>query len=963
MKLKRFVLFSVWIVLLGIACLFSAPTVNARSGIPDPTFNPGTGPNGTVYSVAVQPDGKVLLGGAFTSVNGVALRSIARLNADGSVDSSFNPGTGPNGNVNSVVLQPDGKILIGGAFQTVNGTTLNGVARLNANGSVDNSFNSGSGVFGTVYGLALQPDGNILICGGFLEYNFLSNIARLQSNGILDGGFSPGTDINNAVETLVLQPDGKIVIGGDFTTVPGQSRNRIARLNSSGSGDDSFDPGVGTSSSVKSMALQADAKIVLGGPILDAVNHVMVDRVARLNVDGSVDSTFNPGTIQNYQVYNLLVQTDGKILLGGDFLGVNRTAYSMVMRLNPNGSVDSSFSPGSSPNTDAVFAMAQQGDGKIIIGGAFSSINGTGCHNIARLLNDPATQSLLAPDPTQVVWLRSGAGPEISAVTFELSTNGGTLWSTLGNGTRVSGGWQLTGVNLPEDGLLRARGRTSNGNSGLIEQVQAIRPYQTIDAIKGGQVPGQTAGATFGTFTIPFSGPFLGTEVFGRLKFPAIFSADGNLLLAVSGSVPGLNGAIASKLRGPSGDAAVVTLKTGAGGITSPNSVVLLTGLSTGSPKVAAQTGTPNPGLPAGVTIRSFLAFDGNGTKTFFMANLQGTGVTSANSLALCTVLDNGNINLLARTGDMVNGKKISTIGTFLSSAGTAADGRWRADDTDFGVRLSFVDKSQSICLISATSTGPADWGILGATGAITSIPALNGMVVTGFGLPAFGPGTASELVYLAVGQGGVTSANNLLLLTGTGSSSVVLAQKGALAPDSTGASMPGVVFKTLADPAEGLAGAVAFQATLSGSNVSKSNNAGIWYSADGTTAKLLARTGNPAPGGGHWSGFKSMVLPHNALAGPLFLGTLQISAADAVTQSNNLGLWGVGSDGSLQLLLRSGQAAFVNNAPTTVKTFSVLLPLSGSPGVASGYDDSGNIAALVTFANNTQALLQIAIP
>jgi uncharacterized delta-60 repeat protein len=963
MKTQRRVLCSAGIALAALAIFFLGPPLLARTGTPDPTFNPGTGPNGPVFSVAAQPDGKILLGGTFTSVNGTAIRSIARLNADGSLDPSFNPGTGPNGTVYRVALQPDGKIIIGGAFQTVNGTTLNGVARLNADGSVDPGFNSGSGVFGTVYSLALQPDGYVLIGGGFMEFNFLFDMARLQPSGILDGGFNPGTDFNNAVEAIVLQPDGKIVVGGDFTTAPGQLRNRIARLNANGSGDDSFDPGAGTSSSVTTLALQGDGKVLLGGPILDAVNHVMVDRVARLNSDGSVDSTFAPGSIQNYQVYALMAQTDGKILLGGDFLGVNGVAYSLAMRLKTNGSVDASFNPGASPNTDGVFTLAQQADGKIIVGGAFTSINGVVRHNIARLLNDPATQILLIPDPTQVVWLRGGAGPEVSRVTFELSTNGGTHWSLLGSGTRTSGGWRLAGLSLPEQGLIRARGRTSNDNSGLIEQVQAISPYQSVAADKGGQVPGQPAGTTYGALGVPCTGAFVGTKVVGTAKVPAIFASDGSVLLAVSGTVPGLNGALATKLRGPSGDAAVVTLKTGTGGITSLNSTALVTGLSTKALQVAAQTGTPAPGLPAEVSIKSFLAFDGNGTDTFFTATLQGTSVSSQNSLALCATLGSGTVHILARKGDLVNGKQIATIGTFLSSPGTAADGRWRGDPTDFGVRLSFTDKSQAICLIPSTASGPADWSMLAATGTIATIPVLNGMVATGFGLPGFGNASAAELVKLAAGQGGATSANNIALVTGTVGGSVVLAQKGGSAPDAAGAPMPGVVFKTLCDPVAGQTPAVAFQATLSGTGITSKNNLGLWFSADGSTPKLLARTGAPAPGGGHWAGFKSMVLPHRAGAGPVFLGTLQASAADGVTASNNLGLWGVASNGTMQLLLRSGQPAFVDDAPTTVKTFTALVPVTSSLGTASGYDDSGNVAALVTFANGAQALIQVGLP
>jgi uncharacterized delta-60 repeat protein len=158
---------------------------------------------------------------------------IARLNADGSLDSSFNPGTGVwYGAVYSVALQPDGKVLIGGNFTSVNGTNRNRVARLNANGSLDSSFNPGTGVSGQVLSIALQSDGKVLIGGLFTSVNGTNrnNIARLNANGSLDGSFNPGTGANGPVGSIALQPDGKVFIGGDFTTVNGVVRPRVARL-------------------------------------------------------------------------------------------------------------------------------------------------------------------------------------------------------------------------------------------------------------------------------------------------------------------------------------------------------------------------------------------------------------------------------------------------------------------------------------------------------------------------------------------------------------------------------------------------------------------------------------------------------------------------------------------------------------------------------------------------------------
>jgi len=181
--------------------------------------------------MAVQPDGKILVGGYFTALQGANRNGIARLNANGSLDNSFNPGTGANA-VTSVALQPDGKVIIGGGFTTVNDTARSGIARLNADGSLDSSFNPGTGVNGTVYSVASQPDGKVLMGGSFTSVNGTNrpNIARLNAEGSLDSSFNPGTGPNAKVSSIALQPNGKVLIGGDFSTVNGVVRLQVARL-------------------------------------------------------------------------------------------------------------------------------------------------------------------------------------------------------------------------------------------------------------------------------------------------------------------------------------------------------------------------------------------------------------------------------------------------------------------------------------------------------------------------------------------------------------------------------------------------------------------------------------------------------------------------------------------------------------------------------------------------------------
>ena len=184
-------------------------------------------------ALVVQSDGKVVICGDFTTVNGAARNRIARLNSDGTLDFTFlATASGANFAVNAAAVQSDGKIVIGGRFSTINGTTRNHIARLNADGTLDASFlAAGSGVNGDVFALALQSDGKPVIGGFFTSVNGTSRngIARLNSDGTNDGSFlATGSGVNNSVFAVAIQPDGRIVIGGLFTNVNGTERNGAA---------------------------------------------------------------------------------------------------------------------------------------------------------------------------------------------------------------------------------------------------------------------------------------------------------------------------------------------------------------------------------------------------------------------------------------------------------------------------------------------------------------------------------------------------------------------------------------------------------------------------------------------------------------------------------------------------------------------------------------------------------------
>ena len=288
------------------------------NGQPDPAFTSAPGGDGTVNAIAVQADGKIVVGGTFTTFNGVLFRNLARLNPDGKSDATFVLGSGVDAQVNAVAIQSDGKILVGGAFQNFTGLARPYLLRLNSNGAIDATFSPG--LNGTVNTLAIQADGRIVIGGAFTTVGGTarSRIARLLASGASDSSFDPGAGANDEVVTLALQADGKILAGGDFTSFAGQSRTRVVRVLAIGAIDPAFSTAAAANATVLSVAVQSDASLMLGGSFT-LVNGVARNRLARLNADGTLDASFDPGTGANKDVRTLLPRSDGTLFLGGLF--------------------------------------------------------------------------------------------------------------------------------------------------------------------------------------------------------------------------------------------------------------------------------------------------------------------------------------------------------------------------------------------------------------------------------------------------------------------------------------------------------------------------------------------------------------------------------------------------------------------------------------------------------------------
>ncbi len=413
---------------LALLVISTAARVFAGAGGVDTTFNVTA--NNTVYSVLTQPDGKILIGGAFSSVTGATRNGLARLFPDGTLDTTFTNST--QGTIYAMLMQPDGKLLVGGSFFSFNQKNQN-VARLNVDGSVDGTF-SNSEPSSTVFALGLQSDGKVLIGGQFItvgnsNHNF---IARLNLNGTVDNTFNAGTISGNMVNAIQVQDDGNILIGGAFGsfTTYNLQRNNIARLMTNGIPDLTYQPTA--TSTIQSIFLQDDGKSVLGG-VFTSLNQNPRGHVGRLNMDGTLDSGFTAPIGANNTVYAVTEDPNGNIYVGGAISSYGGSPRQGVARLFSDGTLDSSFNTTTNPEAPLVRCLAIQADGKVLAGGAFNVFNSVPRTNLVRLYGDNY--------PAEIVAQPQGRNVAVGTnVTFSVEVS---------NPTEVSYQWFKDDVMIP----------------------------------------------------------------------------------------------------------------------------------------------------------------------------------------------------------------------------------------------------------------------------------------------------------------------------------------------------------------------------------------------------------------------------------------------------------------------------------------------------------------------------------
>ncbi len=445
-----------------------------RDGSLDTTFDPGLGPQngGGGLSLAVQPDGKILVGGLFTSFDGVARSRLVRLNTNGPVDLSFNyPTTAPVESVgpivalpggkilaldirpptsrlirlnadgtldlvvaadqgaNDLVVQPDGRVLIAGEFTRFNGTPRRNLARLNPDGSLDATFNANAAMLFNLVSpggdvpvnrVALQADGKIFFVEGNPLNNITDRLLRLNPDGSVDATFQPGQPRAPAALTAVRQPDGHIVIAGAFTFVNGVTRPGLARLNADGTLDSTFAPAVAPTDVIIGVGSLADGRIVVASGF-SGVGAPPRSSVTRYLANGALDPAFNV-TFNSGSVINaLLVLPDSHAVIAGEFLSVNGTARGNLAALQPDGSLDPAFA--SATINGPVRLLAPRTDGGFLAAGIFSTVAGQRRNNLAAFTGTGSLDATFAPsalstsDPIKAV----AATPEGGAVIAQLS--------------------------------------------------------------------------------------------------------------------------------------------------------------------------------------------------------------------------------------------------------------------------------------------------------------------------------------------------------------------------------------------------------------------------------------------------------------------------------------------------------------------------------------------------------------
>lgn len=404
-----------FLIVFANAVILTIGTV-AQPGMVDPLFRIndtglGDGANGNVNAAIFQANGSIVIGGEFAQFDGTPVGQFARLNSNGYLDPTFQTGTGFNGYVNSIIQLPNGKMIVGGGFTTYNSISCGSVVRLEADGNLDPTFNNSIATGASVQDMSMYPDGSILIAGDFdtIGGEPRSCLAKLTSDGNLDPALIPLLfNSFSWVEQASVMTDGRILATGTFFTYGGITARRVIILLSDGTIDPSFNPGTGVVGSIYSHLELNDGRILLTGDFSE-FNGVACNNIIMLLADGTIDPSFTAGFLDQYPYVPFISQrSDQSILLAGDFSNYSSTPVRNIVNIDLNGTLLPTFNSGLISFHD-VATVAETPNGELFIGG--------------NLYYDSIWShvELLEPDGSVIDWFHecSGFDGEIKDISFD----------------------------------------------------------------------------------------------------------------------------------------------------------------------------------------------------------------------------------------------------------------------------------------------------------------------------------------------------------------------------------------------------------------------------------------------------------------------------------------------------------------------------------------------------------------
>ena len=425
------------------------------NGTLDTNFNQkiGTGFNNNTRgivqeTVAGSNYGKIIVGGVFTTINGSPAKFLARLNADGTPDASFNSAIGSigfaggSGGVQKIGFQSDGKIIVGGQFTTFNGHTVNRIVRLTADGGWDSSFTTGTGSNGSVYTLNVLPNDQILVGGALNTFNGVSTgfMFKLNANGTLDTSFnSGGSGASGEVDAIFVQPNGKIIVEGTgMTKYNGTTVNYLTRLNTDGTLDSTFNDGTGfvggTGNGVHAAnsIFRQNGNMVINGNFT-SYNGTPVGYIVSLQADitnpiisaiNLVSNNSNPAYAKNGDVVTLSFTSNHPLLSSVITLGDQSVTPSCTS--SSGTSVNCTASITISPSVPTNDGLVNFSLTETTVGGTTGPITTTSnSSSVTVIRTTPTTPTLSIGSPT------SDTTPSISGT----CTTGDTVVVTLGGQT------------------------------------------------------------------------------------------------------------------------------------------------------------------------------------------------------------------------------------------------------------------------------------------------------------------------------------------------------------------------------------------------------------------------------------------------------------------------------------------------------------------------------------------------